>query len=577
MQKHLVHRQKVTLQIPGKDDAFALQSMVSYLLQNELKTKLESALDSVFPPGKVVRIDTLQLDLGEINPQNFEHEFKTRFVSALTESLSAKKESINNSSGDESIQSVAQSSVNALVFFLEKGYLPWYSSVQKMANWEADLLQNLTKNEYRFLAEWLKNNPNATSIDRLVLQFSDRLITEVLLNIASSASDNWEPMFADYVFILNIFNADKTVLSSRKEQKSHKQKAQTDSEDRYFDSNGVVLRNKIWQFAFEVLLNKQHSEYSFKILKLLTDHFRITSKPIGAAKEKKILTGIKTYAVKNAFKQLVLFFKSNGNTINIKTKVNGEDEETIAKDIKQTIEGSQGTSDTSRKKKGKNKSGIINTDGDSIDRNDSQSNQDKNYNKQETILDNETKPQSKEELLKKRNKNSDLNEKDIISINNCGTVILNPFIKIYFERLALMENNKFINEEARARAVMLLYYLATGMTEAAEFDLALQKILCEHPLEQPLVTNIKLSTKEKRQSNDLLKNVLSYWEPLKTSSIGGFREAFLQRNGNLELKENGWLLKVEQKTIDILLGKLPWGFSTIRHPWMESILSVDWY
>lgn len=140
-----------------------------------------------------------------------------------------------------------------------------------------------------------------------------------------------------------------------------------------------------------------------------------------------------------------------------------------------------------------------------------------------------------------------------------------------------MTANKFVDDQARERSVMLLYYLATGEVEAAEFDLPLQKILCGFPLEQSLATTIKLSKKEKTYSTELLTNVINYWEPLKNTSIAGFRETFLLRNGNLELRENGWLLKVEQKTLDILLGKLPWGFSTIRQPWMENILSVDWY
>jgi hypothetical protein len=578
MEKHLVHRQKVILQIPNRDDAFAMQSMVSYLLQNDLKTSLESALDSTFPRGKVVRIDTLQLDLGEINPQNFEQEFKNRFVSALEKSLSAKSDSIINSSGNESILSVAQSSVNALIFFLEKGYLPWYSSIQKMMDWEADLLQNLSKNEYRFLANWLKDNPTATIIDRLVFQFSDRLIAEIMLNIAPSGSDNWELLFADYVFILNIFKAHTPLLSTQKQQTSPKKKTQTGSEDYYPGTDETIFRNKIWQFTFEVLLNKKHDEYPFQILKLLADHFKIDRKRISPDKAKKIMADIKTDVVKNAFKQLVLFFKPNSDVAGSKVKV--KDEQIDINDI--TTEDNQGADHISKKKKGKNKPGVTGAEENSIERNtvnknDVNNNQNKTNSNQETNSGNDSKTQNQADLIKKKNKALGLDEKDIISINNCGTVILNPFIKMYFEKLALMENNKFSNDDARLRSVMLLYYLATGLTEAAEFDLALQKILCGLPLDKPLVTTIKLSAKEKKQSNELLKNVISYWEPLKNTSIAGFRDAFLQRNGNLELRENGWLLKVEQKTIDILLGKLPWGFSTIRHPWMENILSVDWY
>ncbi|NJM16308.1 MAG: hypothetical protein HC896_13870 [Bacteroidales bacterium] len=43
-------------------------------------------------------------------------------------------------------------------------------------------------------------------------------------------------------------------------------------------------------------------------------------------------------------------------------------------------------------------------------------------------------------------------------------------------------------------------------------------------------------------------------------------------------RHNGWQLFVEQKTIDILLRRLPmgWGLGTIKYPWMPDILQVEW-
>ncbi len=78
------------------------------------------------------------------------------------------------------------------------------------------------------------------------------------------------------------------------------------------------------------------------------------------------------------------------------------------------------------------------------------------------------------------------------------------------------------------------------------------------------------------ESEALLQSVIRYWPPLKNTSVDGLRHSFLQREGKLEQKQNGWLLTVEQKTIDILLDKLPWGFSTVTLPWMKEMISVDW-
>lgn len=173
-------------------------------------------------------------------------------------------------------------------------------------------------------------------------------------------------------------------------------------------------------------------------------------------------------------------------------------------------------------------------------------------------------------------KSGNFDSSEPLYINNSGVVILHPFLQSYFTALHLYGDDGFIDQEYRERAVLLLHYLATGEGEVAEFDLVLEKILCGLGLEDTLPVALELTEEEKSESDKLLEAVISYWEPLKNTSVAGLQNTFLQREGRLELKENGWLLTVEQKTVDILLGKLPWGFGTIRLPWMQEILSVDW-
>ena len=49
------------------------------------------------------------------------------------------------------------------------------------------------------------------------------------------------------------------------------------------------------------------------------------------------------------------------------------------------------------------------------------------------------------------------------------------------------------------------------------------------------------------------------------------------RPGKLTLRgDRDWLLQVESSGCDVLLDQLPWSISTIRLPWMESLLWVEW-
>ena len=73
-----------------------------------------------------------------------------------------------------------------------------------------------------------------------------------------------------------------------------------------------------------------------------------------------------------------------------------------------------------------------------------------------------------------------------------------------------------------------------------------------------------------------LNAMLANWPPLRSSSVEALRETFLQRDGRLTRNDSGWKLEVEHKVIDILIDQLPWGFSTILHPWMPESIAVQW-
>ncbi len=146
----------------------------------------------------------------------------------------------------------------------------------------------------------------------------------------------------------------------------------------------------------------------------------------------------------------------------------------------------------------------------------------------------------------------------------------------FFKELRLLKNNDFKNEDARCRAVHILQYTINKTECTPENELVLNKILCNVPTEKSILRDIKLTVGEKSNVRDLLNSVVKHWTALKGSSVDGLREGFLQREGKLGIVDNGWKLVVERKTLDIILSKIPWGFSMIKLPWMNSLVSVEW-
>jgi len=167
-------------------------------------------------------------------------------------------------------------------------------------------------------------------------------------------------------------------------------------------------------------------------------------------------------------------------------------------------------------------------------------------------------------------------EKETIYISNAGLIILHPFLPQLFEELKFVKDGKWIDEETKHIAATVLEFIATGENEFAEFNLPLNKILCGIPSNDVLKSEKEINQEIKKACESLIIEVIQHWSVLKNTGIDSFRETFLRRNGKLTRVDDGWLLKVEQKGLDILLSHLPWGIGTIKLPWMNELLYTEW-
>jgi hypothetical protein len=182
-----------------------------------------------------------------------------------------------------------------------------------------------------------------------------------------------------------------------------------------------------------------------------------------------------------------------------------------------------------------------------------------------------------EETKQKQSKIKPASEDTDLIVENCGMVLLHPFLQMYFEELGMLEDDDFRSEIMQHRAVLLLHYLVTGETDVAETHLVFPKLLCAMDFNEPVPAFIDLTEKERTESETLLRSVLGHWEPLSRSSIESLQQTFLQREGKLIQTDTGWKVYAEQKAVDLLLNKLTWGISTIQLPWMQNVLNVEWF
>jgi flagellar motor switch protein FliG len=163
-----------------------------------------------------------------------------------------------------------------------------------------------------------------------------------------------------------------------------------------------------------------------------------------------------------------------------------------------------------------------------------------------------------------------------IHVANAGMVLTWPFLSRAWDMLELTRAGKFIDDAAAQRAAWLLQFAVDEQTAVPEYQLTLNKLMCGIPLQAPIVAEIEVMPKERDLLEELLKVMISHWSAIGNTSVQGLRQTFLQREGYLSRKEDGWHLQVPKRTFDMLLDKLPWSISTIRLPWMETILWVEW-
>ncbi|MFZ0599047.1 MAG: contractile injection system tape measure protein, partial [Flavobacterium sp.] len=166
--------------------------------------------------------------------------------------------------------------------------------------------------------------------------------------------------------------------------------------------------------------------------------------------------------------------------------------------------------------------------------------------------------------------------KQSIPVRNAGIVLLNAYIPILFERLQLVENNKFISNEFQINAVQLLQYVITGMHQTEETYLPLNKVLCGLPLTDAVPDSIEITEDKQHLINGLIDAAISHWPDIGDCSIDGFRGNWLVRDGSLVELEDKWELTVEKRAYDVLINRSPFAFSIIKYHWMEKPLHVIW-
>ncbi|EYU13882.1 contractile injection system tape measure protein [Photorhabdus aegyptia] len=174
--------------------------------------------------------------------------------------------------------------------------------------------------------------------------------------------------------------------------------------------------------------------------------------------------------------------------------------------------------------------------------------------------------------------NRPYSESDLTSpyqVSNAGILILWPMLPAFFSQLNLLEEKKFIHQQAQFRAVDFLDYLIWGNEEGQVERKTLNKVLCGLMIDEEM-PSIPVEPEEELIIEQWLDAIIAQLPGWKKLSRNDARQLFLQRPGELLIDEQEIKITLQHQPFDLLLADWPWPLNIAKLSWLNRPLQIDW-
>lgn len=578
---HKIVRQTLDIQVFEDKDVYNLQTKVRDVYYEQLLPILNAQFDQIAPEGTTIKIDRLEIDLGEISVHSLDYSLKqelenivAEYVYPIKEEIKAghKKGSTVVGSNQEKIEWTLEkgkmSVLEALKVFLKTGVLPWGASktIQEENNGLAGisaLIQFCLEKYPDQLTRFLKENYRARTIQQRVFHHFSTIQIRELISMDHATRLKMQERELQLLVNEALSVADTTLSEASSKMKSIwwqifialQEMPTTDSSLTLFPSISWALKNEgIHTFSVAFILKKwSESPTELPVLKKLweTSGVPVTS----LVKNQKWLDFTETQ-IKNKNPEIETAFQALQKRQNILLTRGA-----LVSELKefntfweQFVKISQ-------------------------EENKLTTEQIQRMKQQQEMLENTAERVAESSDIQEDSGENELQKslEEGIAVNNAGLIILATYLPFLFDHLGWVDEERKLLPDAQEKALALTHFLVYDNEEIDESQLTLNKILLGIDLDEPIVNDYELNEEEKAEGMNLLEVVVQRWEALgKGTTPGGLQVSFLQRSGLLYLEEDQYLLRVERKTLDILLDRIPWTIATVKLNWMDKILLTEW-
>jgi hypothetical protein len=596
-QNHIIKTQILDFTLAPQENSFNFQNELSTFYYDAIIPIIEECFDSLSDSSAIHRIERLEIDLGNIHPNNLRYEIKTKIAETLSDALKKKilSSSDNFSAAKDYVKQNGTSTTSGnrkqelLEFFLKKGRLPWWVKKDESTDIPGIMESLLESNPAAIKDMMCMLKHDRSMLERTVNQFSDGILARILDLSSETETTN---AIMDIIIALG----ESEIIKAFGAQ---------------------YIRSTIWKHVLGKHFNiTQNISTTYDLFHSITSHlseiFQVDYKQLHDDIEERLrrkgyhsdqTTG--TSLLQNAGKKDVSVdayhnkktddnsFDDSLATIHKKLNelISPDDKNDKNISLKAVIEHFEKQLKYVMNLLHKSDHGIRN---DTIAREEAVASlfdllsellrQDIHNEAKESIwrtiqtlvtkLEN-TSNQNNRKAIEAQEK-AQFSDTEEIYVSNAGLVLFWPYINKLFEQCGLIKDKSFIDREKQNHAVFLLQYLSRGKDEAPEYELMLNKILCGLHPDFPMHSDAGITESERLECENLTDALIKNWPALKSMSVQGLRDTFVTRDAMIYSRDGHYVMRVEEKGYDILIDKMPWGLGIIKLPWMDDILYVEW-
>lgn len=180
--KHIVSKVRWESSFNDKDLAFSLQSEISRWGKLKLENEITKVFDEFCPSDQVWKINSLELDMGQIDYADLHGSLSRNFSKELTKQLKELLFYSANKTDKIKVEDKKASHLTLLQNYLSKGYMPWWYKSES-GNIHQVLHELLKTNRFKTINVLRVVGKSHNVRRRMAWQFNDDSLTKIVAEL----------------------------------------------------------------------------------------------------------------------------------------------------------------------------------------------------------------------------------------------------------------------------------------------------------------------------------------------------------------------------------------------------------